>query len=127
VGQALHLREGSPELASNWVAFEIPSHVLSDVTAGVLLAFEEFDKQFGVTLEGIGYFAKAWLNGIDGGVRVRVAKILIECRLQVAKKPRSAEATSADNNSVDAGLSHHANGVAGRPNVSIAKHLNVWK
>ena len=82
--------------------------MLADVTASAALVLEELDQQLGVPAESAGHEPERGIDGLSGGGTGSA-----ERTGEIAEQPGPAEAPPADNDTVAAGLGHHAHSVAG--------------
>jgi hypothetical protein len=94
--------------------------MLADVPArAVLVAIEELDQKFGVTLECTGHEPEARLE-LWPGARSRCG--ICQRRAKVTEQPRPPEASPAHHHAVRACLAHHPHRVIGTPDIAIAQH-----
>ena len=109
-------RQRRARLAADRIPLEVPRDVLADVAASAIFVLEELDQQLGVPAEGVGDESERRVDGRGGG-RAGSA----ERAREVAEQPGPAQASAPDHDAVAAGLVHHARGVLGGPDVSVAE------
>jgi hypothetical protein len=83
--QTLDLSQRGTDFTTDRIALEIPSDVLSDVSASMIFAFKKLDQQVSMTSKRVGNLTETGLNRIDGGVGIWVSKVLVEGCLEVTE------------------------------------------